>query len=159
MIGFIVLLLMIIQEVSHGGVLIVVLKNWQTSRVDQDSFSLLQIIGGSALLVSQVLISLRLDLIPTSLGLLSKPLTIWIGLLGLIPVLILGNHVPLKKADSWGEVGRGRVKVLGRILIALIHFLDRLVTYIANLFEGQGGLIWTLLIGLLLITLISLRGG
>lgn len=142
-----------------GSVLITVLKNWQSTRHDPLSHSLLGIIGAVAVLVSQAVISLRLGLINASQGLLLQPITIWISLLGLFPVLILGNYLPLRKRKGWGAAATRLSGGFGNAFMAILHFLDRLVSLISRIFEGQGGLIWALLIGLLMITLISMRGG
>lgn len=142
-----------------GGGLISVLSRWGSDQEIDDYSPLLGIIGAGAILVSQVVIAFRLDLISASRNLLAKPAGIWISLLGLVPVLLLGNHLPLKKGESWAALGAGLKKRLGNILVGIVHFLDRLVGLISRLFEGQAGLVWALLIGLLIITLISLRGG
>jgi len=142
-----------------GSVLITVLKNWQSTRHEPVSHSPLGIIGAIAVLVSQVVVSLRLDLINASQGLLEKPIAIWISLLGLIPVLILGNYLPLRRRKSWSAAVSRLAEGFGKALAAILHFLDRLVGFISRIFEGQGGVLWALLIGLLIITLISVRGG
>ncbi len=142
-----------------GSVLITVLKNWGVPRKDAGSLPLLGIIGASAILISQFLIAIKLDLISGSRDLLGKPILIWISLLGLLPVLLLGNRLPLGKRKRL-EIAVSRLgERSGNALSATAHFLDRLVGLLALIFEGQGGLIWALLFGLLLITLISLRGG
>jgi hypothetical protein len=142
-----------------GSILITVLKRWQSSRDDLTAHPLLGIIGAAAILLSQAVISLRLDLIDSSRDILTKPVMIWISFLGFIPILILGNQFPLNRSSRVLDVVsrlRGGVE---KLLTASIHFLDRLVDFISRIFEGQGGLIWTLLIGLLLISLLSLGGG
>ena len=142
-----------------GSVLITLIKNWRSSRPDSPSFPMLTIIGAAAILISQVVISLRLDLIAASRALLEKPIVIWISFLGLIPVLILGNHFPLGKRKSLSATASRTINGVEKAIQATLHFLDQLVSLISRIFEGEGGLIWALLIGLLLITLISLRGG
>lgn len=142
-----------------GSVLITVLKNWQSSRSDPVTHSLLGIIGAAAVLVSQAIISLRLGLINASQGLLNQPIAIWISLLGLLPVLILGNYLPLRKRKGWSAAASRLMGGSGKALTAILHFLDHLVDLISRIFEGQSGLIWALLIGLLIITLISMGGG
>ena len=142
-----------------GSGLIIILKNWRSPRPDSPSLSILTIIGAVAILISQVVISFRLDLIAASQALLDKPIVIWISFLGLIPVLILGNHFPLGKRRSLSAAGSRTINAVEKTLQAILHFLDQLVSFISRIFEGEGGLIWALLIGLLLITLISIRGG
>lgn len=144
-----------------GSVLLTVLKNWSApaSEPESDSHPLPAIIGAAVLLVSQIAISFRLGLLAASQGLLGKPLLIWISLVGLIPVLILGNHLPLKKGQIWLDAGSRVGTGLSRGLRRSIRQIDRVVDLFSRVFEGQGGLIWALLIGLFIITLVSLRGG
>lgn len=153
----------IILGVSYGillgSLLITILKNWRSSEPDLTSLPLLRIIGVAAILISQAVISLRIDLISASQDLLSKPVMIWFSFLGLLPVLVLGNYLPLSKRTGLYAAGSRLIVGIERILAIIIHFMDRLVGLISRMFEGQGGLIWALLIGLLLMTLISAGGG
>ena len=142
-----------------GNALIVVLRNWGSSEADQETLPLLTSIGGAALLISQGLISLRLDLISQSQDLIGKPVLIWVSVLGLVPVLILGNRLPLRKRGKLSHAVSKLREGFENVLTATLRFMDQFVNLIARIFEGQGGLIWALLIGLLLITLINLRGG
>jgi hypothetical protein len=142
-----------------GSVLITVLKNWRSSGFDIPSLPILNITGAAAILISQVVISIRLDLITKSQALLDKPVVIWISFLGILPVLIFGNQLPLRKREGLFAAVSRLPGGFEKGIQAILHFLDRLVGFISRIFEGQGGLIWALLIGLLLITLISIRGG
>ena len=141
-----------------GNVIIAVLKNWGSSEDDALALPLLKGFGAAFLLVSQGLISLRLDLINQSQDLISKPVLIWVSALSLVPVLILGNRLPLRRNEEITKAVIILREVLENILTSMLHFLDRTVNLISEIFEGQGGIIWALLIGLLLITLLSLRG-
>lgn len=142
-----------------GSVLLTGLKNWNAAESEPDPLSAPGIIGAAAVLISQILISFRFGLIDSSQALLSKSILIWISLLGIVPVLILGNHVPLKNREVWTTAGTRLERGLGLVFSKAIGYVDRVVILISRVFEGQGGLIWALLIGLLIITLISLRGG
>jgi hypothetical protein len=142
-----------------GSALLTGLKNWNAPGPEPESHPAPGIIGAAGVLISQIIIAFRLGLVDSSQGLLGKPIWIWISLLGIVPVLILGNHIPLKKKESWMAAGLRLRGGLSRVLSIAIGVVDRLVVIISRVFEGQGGLIWALLIGLLIITLISLRGG
>ena len=142
-----------------GNALIAVLKNWGSSKSDSEPFPLLGVIGAVAVLASQVLISLRLGLIDASRDLLGKSITIWISFLGLVPVLILANHLPFKRGERIRSAMPGLKERFGKITLTVVYILDRMVSFFSRIFEGQAGLIWALLIGLLFITLISVRGG
>jgi len=142
-----------------GSILLTGLKNWNAAVPEPESQAAPGIIGAAGVLISQIIISFRFGLLDSSQGLLGKSILIWISLLGLVPVLILGNHFPLKKRKAWMNAG-SRVEVgLDRVLSNAVGFVDSVVNIMSRVFEGQGGLIWALLIGLLVITLISLRGG
>jgi hypothetical protein len=142
-----------------GSVLINFLRRWRSSRDVNSRYPLLGIIGAAAVSISQIVISLRLDLIPASQSIFNKPVTIWISYLGFIPVLLLGNYLPLRDSSKLIAVTSIVSEGIEKILTSMVHFLDRFVKIISDIFEEQGGLIWALLIGLLLISLISASGG
>ena len=142
-----------------GSVLISVLKNWVPSRHSNKSFDLLGIIGMASILVIQLILSFNIDLINLSQNIFRKPLVFWISILGLLPVLILGNQLPLKTNKRLGSTTSKVMQSGGNLIRFLIYILDRLVGLFTRIFEGQAGLIWTLIIGLLLITLIGIGGG
>jgi hypothetical protein len=141
-----------------GSVLIRVLKNWGSTGQDSGSFDLLGVIGAAAILISQLVISIKLDLINLSKDIFSGPITIWISLLGLIPVLILGNQLPLKMPQGFISTTSKIKEKGGKLFPGFLHFMDRMVGLISRILEGQAGLIWAFIIGLLLITMISIRG-
>jgi hypothetical protein len=142
-----------------GSVLIVILKRWGSSSRDARPFDLLEIIGIAAILISQFIISFKLDLISLSQNIFSKPITLWSSILGLLPILILGNHLPLKTKKRFSSVASKLRESGGKLVLFIAYVLDQLVELFSRIFEGQAGLIWALIIGLLLITLIGVRGG
>jgi hypothetical protein len=142
-----------------GSVLVKALKEWQLSRKENTTFSVLGMIGLSAIMISQIVISLRLGLIPDSQDAFSTPVMVWISLLGFIPVLILGNQLPIWSGTKLTASGLKVSQWVENRLVGVVRFFDRLVEFISDVFEGQGGLIWALLIGLLLISLIGWGGG
>lgn len=144
--------------VMLASALVAILKSQSPPETDAPSLPLLGVIGAAGVLISQYLISLRLGLVSTSQDLLQRPVVIWISILGMIPVLLLGNYLPLRNRKALGALRSRLTKVFWEILKAIVHFLDRLVNFISGIFEGQAGLIWAMLIGLLLITLITLGG-
>lgn len=142
-----------------GSALNNVLKAGDPTEPDSGALPLLGIIGAAAVLVSQAVIAFKYDLIAASGDLLGKPVTSWISLLGMIPVLILGNHLPLRQRTGL-SAGLSRLAgIFWDALKKMVHLADQLVDLISRIFEGQAGLIWALLIGLLLITLVSIGGG
>jgi hypothetical protein len=145
--------------ILFGSVLLMALRNWASSESEPESFPLLGIIGGAAILISQGAIAFRLDWIDASMNLLDKPITIWAGFLGLLPILILGNYLPLKNRMLFRDAGSRIAAQTNNILREIFGFVDRMVNFFSQIFEGQAGLIWALLIGLLWVTMISFRGG
>jgi hypothetical protein len=105
------------------------------------------------------LIALLLQLVVISRGLLTRPLGIWLPAAVLVLVLVLGNWIPLQKGDFFEGYLTGIFNRFRKFFSRFLRLVERLFHFLTSLLEGDGGLIWTLLLGLLLITLISLRGG
>lgn len=142
-----------------GALVIAVLKSLSRVSKLEDGLSPLLIIGSGILLLSQVLIAFRLGLLEMGRGLLSKPFVIWLTPLMIIMSLITGNWVPLQSKDS---IVKRLTKVSERLkqfILAIIQLVGWGVRFLIGLLERDGGLIWALLLGFLILTLISLRGG
>jgi hypothetical protein len=106
-----------------------------------------------------VLIAFRLGLLEMSRGLLSRPAVIWLTPLMIVLSLIAGNWVPLAGKDLIVKRLTGIAERLRQILFAIIRLVRWAVQFLFGLLEGDGGLIWALLFGFLILTLISLGGG
>jgi hypothetical protein len=92
-------------------------------------------------------------------GIFSRSLAVWIP----IPLIFLTVVFRDRITDSGfikieGDVGKS-LDIIPSVFSNLGGFGDRVVSFLSDLFEGEGGLIWALLIGFLLITLITLGGG
>jgi hypothetical protein len=145
-----------------GGLLLGILKNLpeiQPQDSQEESVPLISLLGSASLLISQLLIALLLQLVVISRGLLTRPLGIWLPAAVLLLVLVLGNWIPLQKGDFFEGFLTGIFNRFRKSFARFLRLVERLFHFLTSLLEGDGGLIWTLLLGLLLITLISLRGG
>ncbi len=142
-----------------GALVIAGLKSLASVGKSEESLSPLIMIGSGILLLSQVLIAFRLELLEMSRGLLSRPVVIWLTPLLIVLSLIAGNWVPLPGKELIVKRLTRIVEGLRQILFAIIQLVRWVVRFLIGLLEGDGGLIWALLFGFLILTLISLRGG
>ena len=142
-----------------GALIIAVLKRLPRMKEEKAELTPLLIIGSVILTLSQVLIAFRLGLLEASRGLLSGPIAVWLTPLLAVLVLVLGNWVPLTRKDLIASRLAWFADRLRQFLSEMYSVIKRIVDLLSNLLEGDGGLIWALLFGFLLITLISLRGG
>ncbi|HNT53933.1 MAG TPA: hypothetical protein PKG95_04425, partial [Anaerolineaceae bacterium] len=89
---------------------------------------------------------------------------------GLIGILVVGNHLlrPFRQAGWLVALGRQIVNLLSKIISLtwfyrllewLYHQLGKIVRFLSLIFEGDGGVLWTLVFLALLITLIRSQGG
>ena len=84
---------------------------------------------------------------------------IWIPILLIILAVVFRDRI-INSSYIRVEDGVGRsLDYIPRVFSSLGEFGDRIVSFLSDLFEGEGGLIWALMIGFLLITLITLGGG
>lgn len=142
-----------------GGVIIAVLKTIPRIKEGKAELTPLMIIGPGILVLGQGLTAFQLGLLDASRGLLSKPVGVWlVPLLGVL-VLIVGNWVPLRSKDLITKRLDLAADWLRPILGKLYRLIRTLADLLADLLEGDGGLIWALLFGFLLITLISMGRG
>ncbi len=135
------------------------IRYWRVQRLRSEPAFLMLIIGSALLILSQLIISLQSGFLVVSLESFSYPVTIWIaGPLTLV-VALFGDRVPRLKMSGLGVSSGEFMKTLSTISSVGATLFDQAVYLITRLFEGDGGLIWALLIGFLIITLISLSGG
>ena len=142
-----------------GALVIAVLKSLPRKEEEKAAPPPLSMIGSGILILSQVLIAFQLGLLEASQGLFSKPAAVWFTPLMVIVVQIIGNWVPLGSREPIKVRMMRSIVWLRRSLAGGFQIIRRIVDFLSDLLEGEGGLIWVLLFGFLLITLISLRGG
>jgi hypothetical protein len=117
-----------------------------------------ELIASICLLLSLYLFSFKNGLIATSLQVGTIPLAPWFPVLIAAGMIMFrkklpGIELPIREKIStdlefstWTNLDTGTT------------LIDRIIKALTNLFEGDGGLIWALLVGFLIITLISLGG-
>ncbi len=135
------------------------IQTWQGKEGDSEPISPLVITGYSVGLVSQLVISFQSGLIDSSLAISAVPISAWAALVFFIPVTLFWSKIPELKIPWWQKAIIKIRNIIGDITTFLPRVFDGAVYLFTRLFEGDGGLIWTLLFGFLIITLISLRGG
>ncbi len=141
------------KTLNHG------IQEWQKKEKESQPISPLMITGYAVVLISQIVISIQAGLIKDSLALAAAPVSAWIGALVFITAALFWNRIPTLDRSRWeGIITRFR-NFLENAADPIPRITDGAVYLITRLFEGDGGLIWTLLFGFLIISLISLRGG
>ena len=135
------------------------MKSWQNNRQDLNQKSPLLIIGSTVLILSQFLVVYKMGLFHFSTKFLVLPLFVWFAAPIMILLAIFREKIPSLKGDPWLKILKQGSTMTAGIVKSFMIFLDRIVYLITRLFEGDGGLIWALLIGFLIITLISVGGG
>jgi len=135
------------------------IQNWRGIEIPTEQISPLTITGYAVVLISQYSISVQAGLIKKSLAFTSVPVSAWIAALLFGLAVLFWDRIPAINTSRLD-----RLKVKTRIYFdaaanSISRLADGIVYLLTRLFEGDGGLIWTLLLGFLIITLISLRGG
>ena len=135
------------------------IQDWRENKIPTEQISPLTIAGYAVILISQFSISIQAGLIKRSLAFSSIPLSAWISALIFGVAVLFWDRIPeftLSRLDRY----KHKIKTFFTSVVSLLPRLaDGAVYLFTRLFEGDGGLIWTLLLGFLIITLISLRGG
>jgi hypothetical protein len=132
-------------------------------RIRDDRVSLfplnpLSLVGPIVLLLSLYLISISSGLFYLSISLLSVPFLAWLPALLMVPGALLGMRIPVVKTSALQQ-SSSRLQEFFKISIdAITGLIDGIISLIAGIIEGEGGLIWALLLGFLIITLISIGG-
>jgi len=135
------------------------IQDWRGIEMPTEQISPIIITGNAVVLISQYSISVQAGLIKKSLALTSVPVSAWIAALLFGLAVLFWDRLP-----AINKSRLDKLKVRTRVHFdAAANSIPRLANGIiylfTRLFEGDGGLIWTLLLGFLIITLISLRGG
>jgi hypothetical protein len=120
---------------------------------------LLYILSPIILLITQVLIALEYNLLDSSKKFLSLPILVWIPVFLIVLIYIFGERIPVVNLFRIQENIQITRRLISLFASGTARIVNQAVVLITNLFEGEGGLIWALLIGFLLVTLITLSGG
>jgi len=126
--------------------------------LDSEPLSAVLLTGYAVILISLFSITVQAGLRSKNLALSSAPISVWIAGVVFVAAAVFWNRIP-KISLSRLEKTTTRIKVFTAAAAdAFPQIADRAVNLVSRVFEGEGGLIWTLLVGFLLLSLISLRG-
>ncbi len=142
-----------------GKLLFKAFQAWKAAEDPSEPVTPLEWTGMGVLLVSQLVIAARLGLFSAGLRFHLIPISTWLSPLLLAASLVFWSRLP--GADLAGRLRQEKASRpdftdSGRALLELSSEAVHLMT---RLFEGDGGLLWTLLLGLLIFTLARGGGG
>ena len=142
-----------------GGILLKIIQKIREDDNTSNPVPLLYVMSPAIIILTQHVIALEHKLLDFSGGILSKPFSLWIPLLLIILFFIFGEKIPW--LDAWGgdEKYKYTLNIITGIGSGAARLVNRTVFLLISLFEGEGGLIWALILGFLLLTLITLSGG
>lgn len=132
---------------------------WREIEYPTEQISPLIIIGYAVVLISQFSLAIQAGLIKTSLAFSAVPISAWIAALLFGFAVLFWDRIPriqLSWVDNYKQKSSMMIDMAAK---SFPRLADGAVYLFTRLFEGDGGLIWTLLLGFLIITLISIRGG
>lgn len=134
------------------------------SRLLKNGFSpgpliLTSAVGTGCLVLTLYLIAFSSGLVLESIGLNAYPLAAWIPLPGLAGALLARLRLPFRDPQPIPLEAESRESTPLHILGLGRGVVDRVIALLSGLFEGEGGLIWALLIAFLLLTLLGQGGG
>ena len=142
-----------------GGILLKSIQKLKEDEITPNPIPLLYVMSPAILIFTQLVIALEHKLLDFSGGILSKPVSLWIPLLLIILFFILGERIPRLNNYRGDEKVKNALDIISGIGSGAARLADKTVFLIISLFEGEGGLIWALILGFLLLTLITLSGG
>ena len=142
-----------------GGIFSKNLSLVYEEEVPSDPIPLLYILSPIILLITQVVIALEYNLLRASREFLSIPILVWIPVFLIVLFYVFGERIPVLNTFRVEEKIQSTGKLISLFASGAVKFVNQTLDLITNLFEGEGGLVWALLIGFLLLTLITLSGG
>jgi hypothetical protein len=143
-----------------GGALVrSILESIQKKELSPGPLNLPFAFGAVCPLLAQFLIALASGLIPKSLGLKAYAVSAWIPGLVMLAAIFIKIGFPERMLASIERFSDYLEPSTSRSIAAGRNLMDRIITFLADIFEGEGGLIWALLIAFLIGTLINLGGG
>lgn len=135
------------------------IQKWREIDIPTEQFSPLIISGYAVILISQYSISFQAGLFKKSLAFASIPVGAWIAALLFGVAVLFWDRIPVIKTPRLDRL-KGKIMLLiDAGSSSFPRLADEAIYLFTRLFEGDGGLIWTLLLGFLIIALMSVRGG
>ncbi len=159
LIGIPGLLFSVLAGVFLGRIINHQIEDWRENKIPTEQISPLTISGYGVVLISQLSISVQVGLFKRSLAFSSIPVSAWITALIFGVAVLFWDRIPVLNLSRLDRHKRKIRAIFDTAENSFPRLADGAVYLFTRLFEGDGGLIWTLLLGFLIITLISLRGG
>jgi hypothetical protein len=145
---------LILGGVFHGAI-----SRYRESTPSEGSIPLLFVISPIIILLTQIIQTFPYLSAEFDSDLFFQPILAWILIPFIILVVLFRSKIQeLRTAYPVERTGK-TLDFIPDVIYGIVDFGDRLVSFITRLFEGEGGLIWALLIGFLIITLITIQGG
>jgi hypothetical protein len=142
-----------------GGILLKAIQKVKEDDITQNPVPLLYVMSPAIIIFTQLVIALEHKLLDFSGGILSLPIPHWIPLLLIILFFMFGERIPWLNTFRGDEKIKYGLNIIFGIASGAARLIDKTISLIISLFEGEGGLIWALILGFLLLTLISISGG
>lgn len=149
----------VLAGVFLGRVFNGLIQDWRENKIPTEQISPLTIAGYAVILISQFSVSIQAGLFQKSLAFSSIPVSAWISTLIFGVAVLFWDRIPEINISRLDRFKHNAKIIINSVLSSLPRLADGVVYLFTRLFEGDGGLIWTLLLGFLIITLLSLRGG
>jgi hypothetical protein len=134
-------------------------QKWQEAESSLEAISTLEMIGLGVILISQYLIAIQFGLFGEGLRFGNIPISAWMAPLFLVLGAFLWIRLPARELPQGGLLGEKNKSSISQFGSLLTTVSGEIVHLMTRLFEGDGGLIWTLLLAFLIFSLASLGGG
>ena len=142
-----------------GGILQEGIARFRKISPSEKSIPLLYVISPLVILITQQILATPHFPVEISSELITHPILIWLPLPVILLTILLRSQLQKQRQPTSSESTGKTLDFLPDLIYWVVDLGDRLLSFITRLFEGEGGLIWALLIGFLIITLITIRGG
>ena len=144
---------------AGGGILSGIFWKSVKNKFPSQTVSLPFILGSSILISVQFIIAVSSTLVSDSLRLGVHPISAWIPGLLMVILVLFGNRLPENSLPVLEKMPDSMELTFKDVFSGATGIIDQIILVLTGLFEGDGGLIWALLIAFLIISLISPGGG
>jgi hypothetical protein len=157
--GFSAYLLAAVYGLVFGKLIYDVYLKWKIAESSSSEITPLEISGAGIIILSQYLVSFNLGLFSLGLRFEQNPFSAWMAPLLMLIGVLIWSRLPIRKLEAWSPLaGKGFSKLI-KAAEAIAASLGEIVHLMTRLFEGDGGLMWTLLLGFMVFTLARFGGG
>ncbi len=135
------------------------IQDWRKIEIPTEQISPLTITGYAVILVAQYSIAFQAGLVNKSLAISSIPVGAWLSALLFGVTVLFWDRIPEMNISPLDRLREKTSPLIKAGASSIPRLADETVYLLTRLFEGDGGLIWTLLLGFMIIALISVGGG